>query len=536
MLTSIRKVQKEVLIVVTFIICIAFAYLYSRYDAGLAQTAGPGEAANVWGRSYRGAEALKIANQFSLAMSELGFKPPFSLTPIGSFAQQLHFMGKPEFNQDRTNFVVNLLILRGAARRLGVEAGPEEVQDALEEIEIFQDPATGKFSEARVDQFVTERLGSRSMGNAELRDLIGDYVAYDKIKNLVTSGIQPTSWEVEREYRQRYEELSVYEIFLKRDDAAGAPAVTEEEIKGYYEENRETLQTPEKRKIGYFAFPLPARTEGEAEDQWKAKRIEEAKAFNKVYKALGEALEGGATLENALKMVQGQKAVEAGPFAQSDPPDALKGEEALVSRVFEVSPSVHDLGAAETEKAIYLFWIKETLPPATRPLEEVKDEIRSRLEAQKKDQTVNERAEKARATLIEELKKGGRTFPEVARAAGLTAKRLKPFNRTQTPEGSDFASTVASMVTEMQPGQLSEVRVLGDGALLVFVAQATLPKRDSEPEDRKRIAEMMEDQAQNLAFTAWFDEQREKASPVLPTVKLEDGEVQTLSIERFGRQ
>ncbi|MEO0445908.1 MAG: hypothetical protein AAF191_07520, partial [Verrucomicrobiota bacterium] len=65
MLTSIRKVQKGMLIAVTAIICIAFAYLYTEYDTGASM--GGGDAAlTVWGKSYRGKEALKLANQFNL--------------------------------------------------------------------------------------------------------------------------------------------------------------------------------------------------------------------------------------------------------------------------------------------------------------------------------------------------------------------------------------------------------------------------------------------------------------------------------------
>lgn len=536
MLTSIRKVQKEVLIVVTFVVCVAFAVLYSKYDAGLASRTGPGEAVTVWGRSYRGPEALKIANQFNLAMSELGFRPPYMVTPIGAFAQNLHFMGRSEFNQDRTNYVVNLLVLRGAAERLGIEPSPEQVQKALEEVEAFRDPASGKFSEALMDRFVNERMGRSSMGDAELREMIGDYVAYDKLRELTSSGIAPTSWDVDREYRRRYEELTVYEVFIKRD-AAQVPTVTDEEIKKYFDDNHEKLRTLEKKKIGYFMFPLPERKEGEAEDQWKAKRIEKARDFNKVYKELGEALERGESVDNALKLVKGVPAKEAGPFAESTPPEELKGEDGLLRRVFDPGvQAASGLGAAETQKAIYLFWVKQTVPSAEMTLDQAKEEIRSRLLAQKKDQSGNEQAEKARAALVAELKKGGRTFPDAAKAAGLSTKRLKPFNRSSTPEDSGYASTVASTVAEMSPGQLSDVKALGDGCLLVYLAQAQLPKRDSEPEDRKRIGDNLLAQLSNQAFMAWFEQERKLANPVLPTVKLRNGEVETLSIERFNHQ
>lgn len=149
---------------------------------------------------------------------------------------------------------------------------------------------------------------------------------------------------------------------------------------------------------------------------------------------------------------------------------------------------------------------------------------------------MNDRAQKSREKLVAELKKGQRTFPDVAKAAGFTAKRLKPFNRTGTPEDSVAASTVASLVSEMQPGQLSQPNMISDGALLVFLAQAQLPKRDSEPEDKKRIAEGLRSHLGSQVFMAWFEDQKKKANPILPTVKLRDGEVQVLSIERFGHQ
>ena len=403
MLTSIRKVQKETLILVTFVVCVAFAFLYSKYDAGLGGHSGPGEAVTVWGKSYRGTEALKFANQFSLALTDLGFQlpngnaggiaaaalqfiPPYMVRPIGGFARDLFFIGRTDLNEDRTNYVVNLLILRGAAERLGVAAGPELVQKALEQVDIFRDPGSGKFSQALVDRFVEERMGSRSMGEGELKELVGNFVEYQKIGELVSAGLEPTSWEVDREYRHRYEELSAYEVLVKREDASAAPAVTDEEIKKYYEDNKETLKTPEKRKIGYFVFPLPERKEGETDEQIKPKRIEEARAFTKVYKAVGEAVQSGKSLEDALKLVENRKPKEAGPFAESTPPDDLKGESDLLRRVFEASQTEHGLGNAETQKALYLFWLREVQAPVPQSLEEAKGEIRARLQAQKKDQ------------------------------------------------------------------------------------------------------------------------------------------------------
>ncbi|MEO0446540.1 MAG: hypothetical protein AAF191_10750, partial [Verrucomicrobiota bacterium] len=468
-------------------------------------------------------------------MSELGFRPPYTVTPVGSFAQQLNMMGKETFDRDRTNFVINLLTLRGAGKQLGVEAGPELVEETIKGMEAFQDPGTGTFQEAAFRDFVEMRLGGLSLTELELREMIADFVQFEKTQKLVASGLIPSEWEVEQEYRQQYEELIAWEVFVKPEESSGE--FTEEQISEYFENNKQFLLSEEKRAVDYLAFPLPERGEGEEfdEDAWKDARMAEAKNFNRIFKSVGEALDEGSTIEAALSAADGKEVVSLEPFSMTELPEQHRDEIEFIGKVFDLDPaSDNPLGAAETQKAIYLFWLTKHEKPRELTLEEARDQVTERLKEQSAEEALTRTGDEAREKLVAELSMGGKTFEAAAASAGLEAKALKPFSRFGSPDDSDFASTITQLVRDLKGGELSDPQVLGDGSLLVFLESTTLPPRDSAPEDKQLIADSIRTRMVNQTYNAWFTGEREKAKATLPVVRVGD-ELQTLSIERLGR-
>ena len=105
MLTQIRHIQKDTLIVVTIIIVIAFAFLYSDFDFGGGGRLGTQNCAlKVYDRCLRAKEVQKLASYYDVAR-DLG---------MGEFAVSM--LGENRMNDDRTNFVRGLTTLRKEAR------------------------------------------------------------------------------------------------------------------------------------------------------------------------------------------------------------------------------------------------------------------------------------------------------------------------------------------------------------------------------------------------------------------------------------
>jgi peptidyl-prolyl cis-trans isomerase D len=544
MLGHLRKVQKSVLIVLTAIICIAFAYLYNRYDTGAEQ--GPSSVAfTLEGRPYHGSEAYRLANLFHVALRDLGISPPFSVQPMGRFALDIlgDQSGMAMFNPniDRTDFVINLLEFRSAAKRLGVAATEEQIQKAIESISLFHDDG-GKFDPVRYRNYLRNGLSRFALYEFDLRELIADFVNYETIKTLTGAGLGVSQWEVDRAYKVRYETFTAYEIFLKAEAFAKDLKVTDDQIRKYYDENKASFQSEPRRAIRYLKFSIPPKGEKEAEDQWQARRNVEANRFRQAFKTVRGAIEeNGKSLSEAIALLQSTegfkqlKPAETAPFPASAPPSDLEGGSQFADRIFnldEKDPNAFDTVATDT--AIYLYWLKEApVPAAQLSLEEAKAEVRKRLEAQDKDAKLTAAADKVRKQLAELLGKG-KTIIEAAKSAGVEAKAVKPFDRDANPEGTGNASAVKAQALELVPGQLSEPSMQPDGALLVYLAARDVPKRDSEPEDRKRLSEEMSGAAASSGFEAWFAARRAGTQLNRPMVKDRDGNSVPLSIEAFA--
>ncbi len=534
MLTSIRKVQKSLLIVVTIVICVAFAYFYAKSDAGVSGNASLSLEVN--GKTYRRADAVKLANSFYVAFADLGQVSMFNFSPLGEFA--LTLFGQERMDRDRTNYVVNLIVLRQAAEDMGIDATAEEIDQVILELPAFQDPGTGAFSRARYDDYIRTRLGRYSMVETDLRQLIGDYVKFRKLRELLGSGMRPAPWEIDQAYEERYEAFTVDEFFLPDDEVPEPGEPSEEAIQEYFENNegKPKLRTEPRRGLKFVAFPLPERGEEEAPDEWRPKRLEVAKRFNAVFRAVTDAMEEeGMTIEEALAQQEGLEVQSGGePFPRSAVPGTLVTEVALTNQLFEMPPEATGrLAAAETQKAIYLFWMDEFVESRPLTLEEAREKIATILKTQEEEGALQAAATERRKELAEKLRAG--TEPTAAaEEVGLQHRALEPFTRMEIPDGTDFGTTLRSMVYDLAEKEVSQPRLLPDGALLAWVEKREVPERESEPEDRKMLADSLRAARASQAYTAWFREQRQAAKAKFPLMRNTDGQMVPVSIEQLA--
>lgn len=528
MLTSIRKVQKVVLIVVTAIICVAFAWLYNRYEPATSAAK-----MTVDGMTYRIPDALRLATNFNIARYDLGMGASmYQPSPLGEFAAALS--GN---TSDRTQFVANLIILRNEAKRMGIEPSAKEIQDVIRQLPKFQNPATNQFDPTFYANYLKNELGRYSKTETDLYDIVGDSIKYNKLRELVAAGHKPTKWEVDQIYETQYETFEAHEVALKRDDFKEGIKITDEAAKAYYDENRDSLFADPKRSMGYIKFAKEEKKEEETEEEFEARRNEQAKEFNETYKQLVAAMDDeGKTFEEAIA-TKGDDVKTVEPFAQIAPPEKIADQPELVRALFAADPEAEGadkLLAADEEKAIYMFWVDEVVDRAQKTFEEAKEEIITTLTEQEISARLEKAANEAREKILANLKEGT-DFPTAAKAAGYEVVSPKPFSRTESPEGTDFASTLARVAYDLEAGELSEPESLVDGMLLVYLADRSLPERETEPEDRQRIADSMDAFASEQAFRAWFQARVEAANPTPPMMMGPDGELQAMSLEEFAR-
>lgn len=545
MLSQIRKVQRGTLIVVTVIICIAFAFWIGKGPDPLHGSIVPLE---VYGKTYRAPDLRALANRFSLAAFDLGRRDQ-------RFQQFAYTLFGNRQDNDRSDFVIRLVTLEREARKLGIEPSSAEVEAAIQELSIFHNEA-GKYDPSLRYDYVRNSLPNRFyFTEADLLAVISDFLKFRAIMDLVGAGSEPTDWEVTQRYRVFYEQFEVSTILLKQDTVTQDIEIKEDAIKAYYEEHKNELLGEATRGITYLTFPLPAEikpappkegsltppapTPEEAANA--AARNAVAKQFNEVFKQLQEAGEAAATkgqsfdFEAAAKNLLAQKVgnftvVKTPSFTRTAPPKELEAEFQLLSSVFQQSLP-QSMDSVEGTKSLYLFIVNEVGKPEPLAYEAAKAQVTEILKNQEIQSRLDKAIAEAKAKIEAELAKGVK-IDDAAKAAGLEAVAVKPFSNMEPP-GDDVphADAIMEHVNELAAGKLSEPEDVEGGALLVYLGKRTLPERESSPEDLQRARFMLDTVAKNKAFYQWMTDRVADAKPMWGQIPLEGGGTRPIGVE-----
>ena len=112
------------MIAVTVVIVISFSY-YGQKSTPIRVHAC---VVKVGDRCYRQKEAQKLATHFDVALN------------LGMYDFAIPMMNGQIGERDPLNFVLNLIVLRNEAAKLGIEPSPEQIVSARAKLPIFQQP------------------------------------------------------------------------------------------------------------------------------------------------------------------------------------------------------------------------------------------------------------------------------------------------------------------------------------------------------------------------------------------------------------
>ena len=95
-------------------------------------------------------------------------------------------------------------------------------------------------------------------GESQIEELVGDELTLNRIKDLVTSGVTVADSQSKFEYEQIYGKMDASVIRLRESRFHQVGQTTDEDIAKYYDSQKATLKTDEKRKV---EFVTPALTD-----------------------------------------------------------------------------------------------------------------------------------------------------------------------------------------------------------------------------------------------------------------------------------
>jgi peptidyl-prolyl cis-trans isomerase D len=161
-------------------------------------------------------------------------------------------------------------LLLQEVRRLGLGASDEEVMQSIANVPGFQ--IDGRFSKNRYVQVLRTKRLSPAQFEAEYRDQL----ATQKLYALILDAVRVTEEEVRERYRLEQERVNFHFIRLPSSKFMSQVQIKEEEIKNYYEKNKEALKQPLRVQVEYLVYPF---------DQFSSKVQVNEKDIEEYYRA-----------------------------------------------------------------------------------------------------------------------------------------------------------------------------------------------------------------------------------------------------------
>src|SRR5439155_25779598 len=159
-------------------------------------------------------------------------------------------------NQNRVavQFIVNLLVLRHEAERLGLRPSATEIADVVRKLPAFH--SESGFDINKFSDFMRNGLGPMGLGEEHIEQLVRDELCLNEIRRLLAAGITISKGELDENFQRGYDKFYVTVIRFRSADLNNGITVNDEDVQKYYDAHKAELKTDEKRKVQFVQLGL----------------------------------------------------------------------------------------------------------------------------------------------------------------------------------------------------------------------------------------------------------------------------------------
>lgn len=163
--------------------------------------------------------------------------------------QAAEYLQTPEFKNSVLNNIIQRRLLLNQATSMGMMVSPEELRDVISGVPAFFDDS-GEFS---VDKY--ERLlRAQNLSPAEFEIQITQDLLVGRLQNVVTQSAIVSDSVVHRLVKQRGQQREVSQLIFSPAKYRESITVTDEEVRAYFDDNRELFVLPERAKVEYLVL------------------------------------------------------------------------------------------------------------------------------------------------------------------------------------------------------------------------------------------------------------------------------------------
>ena len=488
--------------IVIAILAIPFVfYFVQRPDYGAMRG---DQFARMYDRNVSMLEAQQSARLLSLAQT-LGMSDFVGTLTAGAGSNQ---------NQAAVQFIINLLVLRHEAGRLGLRPSSSEVADVVRKLPAFQ--GDSGFDINKFNDLVQNGLAPLGLAEEHIEQLVRDEISLNEIQKLLAAGVSMPKNELDENFKRGFDKLYVSVVRFRSDDFIKDIEIKDEDVQKHYEAHKADLKSDEKRKVEFVQLTL---NEGEKKLTGKERIEALQKLADRATDFTQALLEKGADFRQAAAKFQ-LPVHETGEFTAAEPDPQFKGDRQLGAAAFKLSAEEPHSDAVQVTDGFYILHLTAKTEARPLTLEEAKPRIVDTLKKTRAREVMSTKG----AELVQQLreaKKSGQPLDSVIEKSGAKPEKLAAFSLIEEDleksEGNEQKKqspellTVKNAVALLNPGDVTDFVPSGTDGLIAILEKREALEGASAEEKKATFAKRILDNKERIVLVEWLRDRQQAA-------------------------
>ena len=362
-------------------------------------------------------------------------------------------------------------VLVAQAKKLGVGVSDQELVRNLQKIPWLY-PGGTFIGADRAAELVQQQAG---MTLNQFEAMLRESLVLEKVRTVVTDGVQVTPEEVLSEFHRRNAKAKIDYVLFDPSQFIKDVKVTPEALDAFFKKDPSRYKLPEERQVRYAVIdPEQVRAQIKVDDaelrQYYAQHLSDYRIPDRVkvahilFKTTGKSAAEVSTIEKTAADVLNQIRA-GGNFAElakkySEDTSASQGGEIgwivhgqtvkeFESTAFSLKPGSVS-GLVKTIYGIHILKVEDKQTAHLQSFDEVKDSIRTDLEKQRLAGV----QQKFAADIQSQIKTSPDQFDAVVRKAGLEPKESPLFKYSQAVPDLGNTDAFENLAFQLRPGEV----------------------------------------------------------------------------------
>jgi len=401
-------------------------------------------------------------------------------------------------DQIKQEAVIQLLMDR-KAEEFGLRVSDAELAQQIRRLPVLLNEA-GQFEPERYRR-LSIYLNNHGINEATFEHILRAQLLHEKLQQLITAVAQATPAEVQQIYLPLHEKVTIDLVRFEMADNQSPIVTSNEEVRAFYEQSKESFRTPARVKVRYATFPVADSiktiklTDDEVAEFYDRNKFKYTDTNNvpkpleavksqlqdELTKIHAERAAGDRATELTVKLVRqtegtkpdfnklcasmGATVTETDYLTMHDKPAGLEVGADFLQKAFSLTPDQPYSDPIAGANAFYVLEYVDGQPSAIPAFEDVQEKVTTQV---KRLRRYANTLDQARAT-VEQLKKmmaNGLTFASACAELKLKIETPAPFTVSDEKLDLPSAASIQQVALGMKVGAVSDVlRTLTGGVV-----------------------------------------------------------------------